>query len=146
MAIMRGLLDPKFIKEFEKIKDLPWGEQSLYAFGGILFDRPTQDIDCAIIGPYEPQRLAMLMKRMRELGPWDVCWTADPDAVRTDGQVQKRVVLAKEMFMQPNHSSKYSWKDGLLWFYFTLPTKKQLARKEFGEPVCLIQNGAPIYL
>ena len=146
MSILRGMLDPKFLEEFEKIKDLPWGEQSLYVFGGILFDRPTLDIDCAIIGDYEPQRLAMLMTRMRELGPWDVCWTADPDAVRTDGEIQKRVVLAKEMFIPKHNSTKYSWKDGLLWFYFTLPTKKQLARKEFGEPICLIQNGNPIYL
>lgn len=143
---MRGLIDPKFIKEFEKIKDLPWGEQSLWAFGGILFDRPTQDIDCAIIGPYEPQRLAMLMTRMKELGPWDVYWTEDPTAVMHDGEIQKRVVIAREMFMQPKLSSKYSWKDGLLWYSFSLPTKKQLARREFGEPICLIQNGAAIYL
>ena len=143
---MKGLISPKFLEEFEKIKELPWGEQSLYVFGGILFDRPTLDIDCAIIGPYEPQRLAMLMQRMKALGPWDVYYTKDPDAVEWDGETKKTIVTAREMFIPKHNSTKYSWQDGLLWYSFSIPTKKQLRRQEFGEPICVIQNGAAIYL
>ena len=119
--------DQEFMEHFDKIRDLDWRGLDLWVVGGIVSNWKTKDIDSIIIGDTIPEGF---LKSIKDLGPWDITYTNDPNSIWFPGDV-------------PIKFKKYSMFNG--WIYSSLPSVKQKNRLkqgiQYGNPIKLIDQG-----
>ena len=61
---LRGLEDERFKIWLSRSGDLDWTDYELWVYGGIL-DKPiTKDLDASLIGPWDPDRIRLLLDGM----------------------------------------------------------------------------------
>jgi len=66
---LRGIEDPKVIEYIKRIKELNWSGYTLFLTGGILVDNyTTYDIDGAIMGDRNPERINYLLDGINRIG------------------------------------------------------------------------------
>ena len=61
-------------KELKEIAQLCGPEYDAWVVGGILEDRPTQDLDIIITGPNDPERINYLLEEIVEMGFKNQVW------------------------------------------------------------------------
>ena len=63
-----GLSDPLFKKWLDRVKELDWTGYELWVYGGLLEPWYTWDIDCTVMGPYNPDRIRELLYGITRVG------------------------------------------------------------------------------
>jgi len=61
---LRGLEDERFKIWLSRSGDLDWTDYELWIYGGILHKPITRDLDASLVGPWDPDRIRLLLDGM----------------------------------------------------------------------------------
>lgn len=106
-----GVGDPLFAAWCHRVRELDWQDYELWIYGGILEPWATYDVDCTIIGPYDPDRIRYLLEGVTRVGfntglRSDVKWGTE----LFDWQEYKRTNKSK--YIEYAYYSGSIWSDG----------------------------------
>ena len=56
--------DARFIQWLDQVKQMDWSDYELWVYGGILHKPITRDLDASLVGPWNPDRIRLLLDGM----------------------------------------------------------------------------------
>lgn len=59
-----SLDDARFITWLDQIKQMDWSDYQLWIYGGILHKPITRDLDASLVGPWNPEKIRLLLDGM----------------------------------------------------------------------------------
>ena len=59
-----SLDDARFITWLDQIKQMDWSDYELWIYGGILHKPITRDLDASLVGPWNPEKIRLLLDGM----------------------------------------------------------------------------------
>ena len=127
-SLEKGLKDDIFATFLSEIEQLEWDSQyNLYVVGGLLADRPTNDIDLVLTGPFNRKIihkiLYSLLKIGFDIGTWvDVKYHKEPPITYQQwvdkGKVASKTVsyaIYNELILGGKSTLYNRKKDGILY-------------------------------
>lgn len=59
-----SLDDARLIQWLDQVKQMDWSDYELWFYGGILDKPTTRDLDASLVGPWDPDRIRLLLDGM----------------------------------------------------------------------------------
>lgn len=115
---------------------------------GSVTKRNARDLDVAIVGPWDYERLAAIFESLSGVKYLDLSWCANAPETYSWYDAPRRVANRKWIGLDASPRKKSSGQlfGGFIQNNVTLPTVKSKMRKYIDiTPILIIQNGEQIY-